>query len=224
MEQEKKMNAAESLELISSMIRSSRRDLARNSYRPFLIWGYTTVVVSIIELILHLVAEPTTSPALRLWIWWAIPVIGSVLMLIFRDRDNQTKSPLDINIGAVWGVLSFTLVPILSNIIIISGRAGYVILPMVLVVMGAGSLITGIMCKMKPIIYGGWASMIGSVAMSVLSLWFIKSSEVADAATQACLAEGYISGQMVIFIISFVLSMILPGHYMKRMFNNEQEG
>lgn len=223
MEQEKKMNATESLELISSMIRSSRRELARNSYRPFLIWGYTTVIVTAIELILHLMATPATPPAIRLWVWWAIPVVGSVLMFLFRDREAQTKSPLDINISAVWGVLSFTLVPILTITIIISGRAAYVILPIVLVVMGAGTLITGIMSKIKPVIYGGWVAMVGSVAISALSLWFIKSTQgMVDSVVRGELVECYLTGQMLIFMLSFVFSMIIPGHYMKRMFNKEQ--
>ena len=46
--QENKMTEAQSLELITSMINDSRSRLARNSGTPFLIWGYTTVVVSLL--------------------------------------------------------------------------------------------------------------------------------------------------------------------------------
>ena len=45
---------AESLELITSMIQDSRARLARNSGTPFLIWGYTTVAISILNYILSI--------------------------------------------------------------------------------------------------------------------------------------------------------------------------
>lgn len=47
--EEKKLNEQESLALITSMINDTRERLAENSGRPFLIWGYTSIAVSILE-------------------------------------------------------------------------------------------------------------------------------------------------------------------------------
>ena len=45
----KHLNEAESLELITSMIQDTRARLARNSGTPFLIWGYTTVAIALLN-------------------------------------------------------------------------------------------------------------------------------------------------------------------------------
>ena len=215
----RKMNEAESLELIASVIRSSRRELARNSYRPFLIWGYTTLVISLIEIILHLFAAESTSPTLRLYIWWSIPVIGGVLSYLLRDREEYTKSPLDLNIAALWAWLGFAILPMISIIIIVGGTAGYLILPLILLLMGVGAMITGAMTRLKVVQWGGVAAFAGMLLIAALALWSKKSFGVAPTAEQGDLVEFFLIGQMIIFALSFVGSMIIPGHYMKRMFN-----
>ncbi len=219
----RKMTEVESLELITSMIRSARCKLARNSYRPFLIWGYTTLAITFIELVLHLTAEPSSPTAFRLWLWWAIPLFGGILSYLFRDREPQTKSPLDVNIGMVWTILTFTMVPILTMIIIISGSAGYMILPMILVLMGSATIITGSMAHLKVVSRGGFASIIGAVLICLLAYWFKQRVGAVPFEERGIVVERFITGQMTIFALSFVGTMILPGHYMKRMFNRPDE-
>lgn len=219
----RKMSEAESLELITSMIRSARHKLARNSYRPFLIWGYTTLAVTLVEMVLHLLATPAVTPTFRMWIWWTIPAIGGALSYLFRDREPQTQSPLDVNIGAVWTILTFTMVPILTMIIIVSGSAGYLILPMILVLMGSATMITGSMSHLKVVSWGGFASIVGAVLICLLAFWFKKATGAASVEERGVLIECFVMGQMVIFALSFVGTMIIPGHYMKRMFNQPEE-
>ncbi len=219
----RKMTEVESLELITSMIRSSRRELAKNSYRPFLIWGYTTLAITLVEMALHLLATPAVSPAFRMWIWWTIPAIGGALSYLFRDREPQTKSPLDVNIGAVWTILTFTMMPILTMIIIVSGSAGYLILPMILTLMGAATMITGSMSHLKVVSRGGFASIVGAVLISLLAFWFKKAVGATPVKEQGELIEWFITGQLVIFALSFVCTMIIPGHAMKRMFTKPKE-
>lgn len=223
MEENKKLNASESLELISSMIRSSRRKLARNSYRPFLIWGYTTLIVTLVELALHLTTTLTTPPAIRLWIWWLIPIIGGMLTLLLRDRHPLTKSPLDINIGTLWGVLTLAMFVMIAMTLIISGPAGYLILPMILLLIGAGTMITGEMIKLPIVKWGGFSAILGAIIICVMAAWF--QCAVAETSSEtACreIIELFINGQMVIFALSFVGSMIIPGHYMKRLYNKPE--
>jgi len=222
MESNKPMNPTESLELISTMISSSRRKMARNSYRPFLIWGYTTLVVTLIELGLHVLNPPTVSSSLRLFVWWSIPVIGVLLTYIFRERGTQTKSPLDVNIGAVWAIISFAMIPMFTMFLISS--AFYLVLPMILLLMGMGAMITGVMARLKVVSLGGFVSMVGAVLICALALWFKKTMEgTTTVEARGELVELFLTGQLVIFALSFVGTMIVPGHYMKRMFNQPEE-
>lgn len=46
--EDRKLEAAESLELIGRMIENTRSRIVRNSGRPLLAWGYATVVTTII--------------------------------------------------------------------------------------------------------------------------------------------------------------------------------
>ncbi|MBO5665613.1 MAG: hypothetical protein J6S03_05410 [Bacteroidaceae bacterium] len=54
---EKRMDEAESLELITSMINDSRARMTKNLGTPFLIWGEKKVVVSIFQVIVVACAE-----------------------------------------------------------------------------------------------------------------------------------------------------------------------
>ena len=42
------LNEKESLELIAQMIQNTKSRMTRNSGAPFLIWGYTTIIVSLL--------------------------------------------------------------------------------------------------------------------------------------------------------------------------------
>ena len=76
---EKQLDAQQRLELITRMIRSTRQRLERHSGRPFLIWGYTTVAVSLLNYALNIAgADPAWSLT-----WFLIPVIGCLLMRLF---------------------------------------------------------------------------------------------------------------------------------------------
>lgn len=215
----RKLNEAESLELITSMIRSSRRELARNSYRPFLIWGYTTLIVTLIEILLHHFAAASTTPTLRLYIWWSIPVIGGVLTYLLRDREEHTHSPLDLNIASLWAWLGFAILPMILIILIVGGTAGYLILPLILLLMGVGAMITGAMTRLKVVQWGGVAAFAGMLLISALALWFKRSVGGVTAVELGERIELFLAGQMIIFALSFVGAMIIPGHYMKRMFD-----
>ena len=59
--EEKRLDAQESIELITRMIRNTRRRLERHSGRPYLVWGYTTVVISLLNYTLNVVGADRKS-------------------------------------------------------------------------------------------------------------------------------------------------------------------
>lgn len=46
--EEKRLDAAESLALIERMIENTRNDMERNAGRPFLVWGYVTLLTTLL--------------------------------------------------------------------------------------------------------------------------------------------------------------------------------
>ena len=107
--EEKRLDAAESLELIGRMIRNTRQRLERHSGRPFLIWGYTTVGVSLLNYALNLTgADPNWSLS-----WFLIPVLGYTLMRLFPEkRPTDPRTEIDRIVHMLWLVCSLALIPI----------------------------------------------------------------------------------------------------------------
>ena len=81
--EDKVLTEKESLDLISQMIRNTRSRLEDNSGIPFLIWGYTTVIVAVV--VWSLVT--TSGNYLWHWLWFAIPVFGGTLWLLHNKKQ-----------------------------------------------------------------------------------------------------------------------------------------
>ena len=107
--EEKQLDARESIELITRMIRNTRQRLERNAGRPFLVWGYTTVAVSLLNYALNIAgADPAWSLT-----WFLIPLLGVVLMRLFPTRKStEPRTEIDRIVNALWLVCSLALIPI----------------------------------------------------------------------------------------------------------------
>ena len=184
--EDKVLTEKESLDLISQMIRNTRSRLEDNSGIPFLIWGYTTVIVAVI--VWSLVT--TSGNYLWHWLWFAIPVFGGTLWLLHNKKqlNNRTRviTFVDRAISHVWmvfGIASF-MISIISFLTYIP------ILFIVLLTMGMATAITGLIIRFKPIIFSGFIGILFSPLCVI----------VRD------------TSSILIFAAIFVLMMVIPGH------------
>lgn len=184
--EDKVLTEKESLDLISQMIRNTRSRLEDNSGIPFLIWGYTTVIVAVV--VWSLVT--TSGNYLWHWLWFAIPVFGGTLWLLHNKKQLNNRSRVitfvDRAISHVWmvfGIASF-MISIISFLTYIP------ILFIVLLTMGMATAITGLMIRFKPIIFSGFIGILFSPLCVI----------VRD------------TSSILIFAAIFVLMMVIPGH------------
>lgn len=184
--EDKVLTEKESLDLISQMIRNTRSRLEDNSGIPFLIWGYTTVIVAVI--VWSLVT--TSGNYLWHWLWFAIPVFGGTLWLSHNKKQLNNRSRVitfvDRAISHVWmvfGIASF-MISIISFLTYIP------ILFIVLLTMGMATAITGLIIRFKPIIFSGFIGILFSPLCVI----------VRD------------TSSILIFAAVFVLMMVIPGH------------
>ena len=107
--EEKRLDAAESLELIGRMIRNTRQRLESHSGRPYLVWGYTTVGISLLNYALNRAgADPLWSLS-----WFLIPILGYALMRLFPERrPTDPRTEIDRIVNALWLVCTLALIPI----------------------------------------------------------------------------------------------------------------
>ena len=184
--EDKVLTEKESLDLISQMIRNTRSRLEDNSGIPFLIWGYTTVIVAVV--VWSLVT--TSGNYLWHWLWFAIPVFGGTLWLLHNKKQLNNRSRVitfvDRAISHVWmvfGIASF-MISIISFLTYIP------ILFIVLLTMGMATAFTGFMIRFKPFLFSGFIV----VLFSPLCVIVRDTSSI------------------LIFAAIFVLMMVIPGH------------
>ena len=201
--EEKRMNEAESLELITSMINDSRARMTKNLGTPFLIWGYTTVAVSICQAVIVACVEEFYP---YLWGWFAIPVVGWLLMLLFNKQEKTVTNYIDRCINALWcaiGVAAFIL-PFM----------GVFVFPSVIMLIGVGTATTAAVVKDKIVKRIGYAAIFSSLLFSFVRLLLLRLFTLEQFAGR----ERYLV-ECIIFAVIMFLLLIVSGHilnYKKR--------
>ncbi|MEG0806816.1 MAG: hypothetical protein RR410_00530 [Alistipes sp.] len=184
--EEKQMEAAESFALISRMIENTRNKMERNAGRPFLIWGYTTVIFTLLVcgLIIY-----TQDPRWN-YLWFGLPIVGGLGMYLTRraKTEEHAYTFVDRVIGHVWLVLGLAawFTATLSMLAI----AQPPILFLIVLLMGIGTTTTGLIIRFTPASIGGFIGII------LAPLMLVVANEWAPA----------------LFIVAFVAMMIIPGH------------
>jgi hypothetical protein len=182
--EEKQLNEKESLELISQMISNSQRRLQKGNGKPFLIWGYVTIIVSILVWYLF----STTGNPLWNYLWFLIPILGfPTMMASVKKQEKGMRTYIDKIIADVWiafGIAGFVVS--ISSIFFWS----FPVLFVILLLMGTGTAITGLIIKFKPIIVSGFAG----IFLSFLCL----------------IVKGYEA--ILLFAAIFFIMMVIPGH------------
>ena len=205
--EERKMNEAESLQLITSMINDSRARMRRDFGTPFLIWGYTTVVVSIIQALIVACVDDFMP---YLWLWCAIPLIGWPLMLWLNKQEGGAVNYIDRCVGAVW-----TGIGIASVFIPFYCGFGISVFSTVVVLMGVGTYVTAVVIKDKVVKRIGVVAIISPVTFAIAKFAYIRSHTVQDVAYYG----GLYLTECIIFAVIIFMLLVVPGHILNRKKN-----
>ena len=181
--EDKILNEKESLELISNMIQNSQQKIKSGNGITFLVYGYTTLAISIL---VYYLLKTTENNWYNL-VWLGIPVIGFILLYLFRkDKPKYTKTYIDRVIRNVWTVIG-------SGIFLVSFAASFVripVLPVLILLLGSATAITGLIIKFRSVVIAGVLGMISFVLPFVM--------------------VGY--EQILIYGICVFVMMVIPGH------------
>lgn len=187
--EDKQLTGQESLDLIARMINNTRRNFNDRGGSMFLIWGYTTVAVTIGAYIALL----ATRSYAAMWLWWALPVIGGILTwLHFRRHKRGVQTHLDKAVNYVWIIFAVACM----TCVLFSFGSGFFfdrphldILFTVALLIGAATALTGLMIQYRPVVAGG----IAAIVLSLLILIFPAQ-------------------QFLIFAGIFLVAQVIPGH------------
>ena len=203
------MTEAQSLELITSMINDTRNRLARNSGTPFLIWGYTTVAIALLNCV------TTYLQLSHYWnfSWFAIPFIGWIGMMLFYKKDKGARNIIDRVISIIWCVLS------VAYLWIFIGSTVYraPILYYTILLMGVGTLITGLVLRHRTTQCCGVGAMICSLAYP-FSINLIHKSDIAT----ITMLQSWAWIEIAYFAAIFFVMMVIPGHILNHKYNRKE--
>ncbi|MDR0574048.1 MAG: hypothetical protein LBG96_08485 [Tannerella sp.] len=183
---ENPLNEKESLDLIARMIRNAQGRLERGAGAPMLIWGYVTIATTIM---VWLAVRHTLDYHYN-YVWFLIPVVGSVCMLLRKKQPEGVRTYVDQVVGYIWIVMGVTGF-LLSIVSILSVMWNLPILFIIIIIMGMGSTLTGLVTNFKPMVAGGIAGLLTSIPHYLISGYDIK---------------------MLTFAFAFVVMYIIPGH------------
>ena len=215
--EEKKLSEQESLELISQMIRSTRKNMEVGSGNQFLYWGYFTAALSVLLfLLVYYTGDARWSIG-----WPSVFILEQKLRLIrrmflfwgfmLRMQRKETPSVItytDRAILQVWKVIGslFVLTVVIMSLLAFhyGGVNFSLMLPLSLLYSGIGVSITGIIIRSRVVM---WSPLVGfCFAIYMLMAYTLH---------QAVTIDWYLY-----FGLSFVVMMVLPGHYLNRKARN----
>lgn len=203
----KHLTEAQSLELITSMINDTRNRLARNSGTPFLIWGYTTVAVSVLNYILIRSHYQNFAG----WSWLLTPLIGWIGMLIYTKKDKGATNYIDRVISIIWTVIGISFLWVMFASIFYHTP----ILFFTILMAGIGTTMTGFIISDKTTKICGIVAMIASLSFPI-SRWIMTHFiELNDNVARM----EWINAETLLFAAIFFFMMVIPGHILNRKYN-----
>lgn len=198
-----------SLEIISTMIADTSAHIDRTSGKYFLLWGYTTVIVSLFEYFAQLYIG---NIELALWAWFLIPVVGGIGTIVLNRRSEQRpKSYVDRSISSVWRVLGFSW----GLMFVAALVYGANILFLTVVLMGMGTVISGKICQHKVLTAAGKAAICLSLIFPAQRL-LLRECDTALRDSGFEHIEALVYSEIVIFALIFIVMMVIPGHILMK--------
>lgn len=182
MKQETVLNESQSLELIASMINKAKNNFAENG-TLYLLWGWVVLICCTTQFI----AAYFFNLPYAHFVWfltWAV-VIYQIFYLRKRKQLQKSKTYTNEITGVVW--LVFFICMVLVIFISIQSQNAEMINPLLLVLYGVPTVLSGSIMKFKPLVFGGifcWVLAVISpfvmvefhmllIALSVIAAWII---------------------------------------------------
>ncbi len=185
------METTKSLDIINQMLLESKKSLHRNSFY-FILWGILLVPAGIFDYIMH--------GQHNAWIAWpAIGIIGGIVSGVYGAREDKrsgVETMGDRITLYTWGSFGFGLIFSLAFSFFLK-ISPY---PMILMLSGIATFISGGISKFKPFIWGAVALEIGAV----ICAFFL-----------------HFSYHGIIFAIAILLGYLIPGYLLRKEENGQ---
>jgi hypothetical protein len=158
---EKELSPQESLAIITSMINQTKGNMQKNGFF-FILWGWTMIVANAG---VYITIKFTDYP--NPYLFYLVTIIAAIASVIYgsrQEKNAQSISHLDIIIKWMWmslGISCFILCAFGSKI-------NWQLNPVIITMMAAPTLTSGVISKFKPLIFGGIALWVVGISMFIV--------------------------------------------------------
>lgn len=198
--EENRFSEKESLELISRMLKQTKRNMELGSGNIFLYYGYSAVAISLV--VFALLQWTHDSVWAALWLLMFLPAL--LIRLKASKQKPKVVTYMDKAIDNTWSVIGslFALTFIAIGIIGWSvGRYYFVLmLPLSLLYAGIGISITGVITQVRTLMY----TPLFAFAVAIYMLVCLRAGEEATMLWH------------LLFGFSFLVMMVVPGHVLNK--------
>lgn len=158
---EKELNPERSIQIIESMIQRTKSSLHDSSFY-FLLWGW----IVLIGILGHTFLDHFTNYSKPYLVWFII-ILGLIINIIYgmrQGKKEKTSTHVDKINFMTWiaFLVSYTIT------LIFMAKLNYNIVPIIFLLAGNATFLTGIIIKFKPLIWGGIVFWIGSIGLFTL--------------------------------------------------------
>ncbi len=181
------LNAQQSLELITNMIREAKGNMQKSSFY-FLLWGWTIVIAN---LGVYIMLEFTTigNP----FIIFGITIPAAIISMIYgMNQGKKVIAPTILNNINKWMWIGFGINCFI--LVFFGGKTNWQINPIIITMCAAPTFLSGIMLRFKPLIVGG-----------ILFWVFGITSFMIDSKAQFLLAA-----------VALTVGYLIPGYMLKK--------
>lgn len=154
------MKPDESLDIIARMVSDTRRSVLRQSYIPFIVWGVTTVAVSILVYFLCLAQYRYCH-----FYWFLIPLIGYPAVIVMHPRTRLIQTGMSASLKSIWLMLAILLV----SFSIASFFVRFNVLFFILMLLSIGSFVSGAIISYRFLKYSSIPGFIACVVLLLVS-------------------------------------------------------
>ena len=147
---EKDTTAQDHLRLITEMINKAKNNFSENG-TLFLLWGFLIVFCSVTYFIA--VKYFNIEKAYYIWFLTWLATAYQIFYLKKKQKKAMVKLHNEQIVNSIW--LYFVVALVLTSAILIYNQHYYSILPMMLVLYGIPTILTGVVLKFRPLIIGG---------------------------------------------------------------------
>ncbi len=209
--EDKKLTPQESMDLITSMIQSTKQRVVLHDLRVSVMWAILAIATAVAVWFL---LETTHNTWFSL-IWLAIPIIG-IPANIFLERkircSSKAKTHIDKVSDGLWSIVGYIAIG-LTIICFIAQLCGHsqawsAMLYYAFIIVGFGAVVTGLLLHENAYIFGGLFSIFSGFAVIICKV---------------CGISLYYSWIVPLYILCFLLMFIVPALIISRKIKEEKE-